>query len=99
MWCCSSIAAVCGAALLQPSLVSVVALVLVNPHCQSGVAASRNRYLGRIKKFEVLWRNFKETSNELRRDFEGTLKETLKFFRETFSLFSVPWSFFIQPCL
>jgi hypothetical protein len=56
-WRCSSIAAVCGAALSRPSLVSVVALVLVNPHRQSGIAASRNRYLGRLKNSKF----FRET--------------------------------------
>jgi hypothetical protein len=62
---CSSIAAVCGAALSRPSLVSAVALVLVNPNRQSGVAGSRNRYLGGTKKFEVRRRNFEGTSKEL----------------------------------
>jgi hypothetical protein len=55
------------------------------------------------KKFEVLQRNLEETLKELWRNFKGTLKETLKytskFFGEIFSLFSVPWSFFAQPCL
>jgi hypothetical protein len=51
-WRCSSIAAVCGAALSRPSLVSAVTLVLVNPHGQSGIAASRNRYLGGLKNLK-----------------------------------------------
>jgi hypothetical protein len=95
-WRCASIAAVCGAALSRPSLASAVALVLVNPHRQSGVAGSHNRYICGTKKFEVLWRNFDETSKELWKKLQSVLRSSSE---KLFLLFSVLQNFFAQPCL
>ncbi len=78
-WHCSSIAAVCSAALSWPSLVSAVTLVLVNPNHQSGVAGSQNHYLSGTKKI-------RSSSDKLQRNFEGTLKELWRNFERNFKV-------------